>query len=105
MIKALKDETGQWHLEDIVIGNIFLDHFQKLSTLTPINIHILENIPIKYLDETQIHKISMPILDLEIYKATIQFGQWKIPGPNGLPVGFSVENWETFEVKICWSNL
>ena len=96
MISKIMDSNGAWQEEEVKIGSIFVEYFEKLfmSSQQVVSNEMLDALHTKVTDRMN----SMLIQDFnahEVEKALKQMHPMKAPGPDGMPPLFFQHFWPT----------
>lgn len=100
-IGRIKDDNGEWVVEDAKILNCFVDFYKNLffSGADPDRHMHTDVIPSLVNDDMNATLLSQ-VTESEVERATFDMGPHKAPGPDGLNGLFFQKNWVTVKHEV-----
>ena len=95
-ILSIKDSQGEWIFEQSAVMDFVQNHFQNLFSsemLFSSRLASFSYTDLPHLSNSDVHTLSLPVLDDEIKNALWSLKPFKSPGPNGIHAGFYQRFW------------
>uniref|UniRef100_A0A803P5V7 Reverse transcriptase domain-containing protein n=1 Tax=Cannabis sativa TaxID=3483 RepID=A0A803P5V7_CANSA len=95
-IQAIKNENNEWIRDPTAIAGLFVDKFNNIFTgnrpSSSPDLHWIRGISVTQSENEFLNSIPS---DEEIEASLRSMGNDKAPGPDGMPVGFYTQHWDT----------
>lgn len=100
-IVKLKDENGEWQMNQDLIANTIHNHFRKLYAMSPSQnfddvISLVDPIILEEVNAALTRPVSME----EVKAAVFQMGPLKAPGSDGFPGWFYQKYWHVVDGDV-----
>lgn len=101
-IMMLRDNLGSWVDNEATLQHMVNDYYKQLFVVDPsVCAWFQTRISFPRINDHELLNLSLWVGDLEIKNAVFSMSPWKAPGPDGFPVGFYQNAWDTVGHNVC----